>query len=286
MRDLLKLMRIKHYLKNGLIFLPLFFGGLMFKQDHLIRILIGFVSFSMMASAVYVFNDLMDIKEDRLHATKRLRPLASGAVKKPAALLLLCFLILGSLLSTVALNGWQGSAIWILMIYFGINILYSLGLKELAILDVVILVSGFLLRIYYGASITGIIVSDWLYLMIMSIAFYMALGKRRNEMNHEETNSRKVLSKYTSKFLDNNMHLFLIMTLGFYALWCIDPITMTAHPTFHMIWTMPLVSIIVLRYDLDIETHLSGDPVEIILKDKLLMGMAFLFIVLMGHLLY
>lgn len=286
MRDLLRLLRVKHYLKNGLIFLPMFFGGLIFREDHLLRILLGFVSFSLMASAVYVLNDLMDIEEDRQHATRRLRPLASGAVKKPAAILLLCFLLFASIALTILLDGWQGSAVWVLAVYFGINILYSLGFKEWAILDVVILVLGFLLRVYYGAAIIGIGVSDWLYLMIMSIAFYMGLGKRRNEMMHEETRSRKVLSKYTINFLDNNMHLFIIMTLGFYALWCIDPITQTAHPDFHMIWTMPLVSVIALRYDLDVETSMSGDPVELILKDKILMGMAFLFIALMGHILY
>lgn len=286
MKNLIKLMRIKHYLKNGLVFLPLFFSGKIFDDFLLVRSLIGFIAFSLMASAIYVLNDLKDIEEDRQHVTRKNRPLASGKVSKTTAFLFLLIMMAASLAISVSLTGLNGWALSVLLLYFGINVLYSYGFKDLAIMDILILVTGFLLRIIYGSLITGIGVSDWLYLMVMAIAFYMGLGKRKNEMAHQGTNSRKVLKHYTKNFLDNNMHLFITLAIGFYALWCIDPLTTLSHHNFHMIWTMPLICVIILRYDLDVETNMSGDPVEIILKDRLLIFLAVVFLVTMGLIIY
>ena len=106
--------------------------------------------------------------------------------------------------------------------YLAINILYSIKLKHIPILDIAILTSGFLLRLLYGAEITGIGISNWLYLTILSFSFYMALGKRRNELTKIGNETRRVLEYYNKSFLDNNMYTCMALGIVFYSLWCID----------------------------------------------------------------
>ena len=280
MKQYLKLMRVHHYLKNLLIFTPLLFSGLLFSLDLLFLTIMGFISFSLVASTIYIINDIQDVEADRLHPTKKIRPLASGVISiKKAKILASCLMIIVIILQIVFFKDSVSSFI-ILITYFVLNILYSNSLKNYPIIDISILVSGFVLRILYGSSITSIEISNWLYLTVLMMSFYLALGKRRNELQKHSATSRKVLQYYNREFLDKNMYMCLALTIGFYSLWTVDPITIARVSNDYLVWTVPLVIIICMKYSLNIEKESDGDPVEVILKDKILLALfvAFLFV--------
>lgn len=206
MKQYLKLIRVTHYIKNGLIFLPLIFSKKWLTIDNT-NVLYGFIAFSFISSIIYIVNDIKDIEADRAHPIKCNRPLASGKIKVKAAIILAVGLFVLALMFNYLAAGNHYSILGLLLLYFLINILYSLGLKNIPLIDILIIVTGFIIRVYYGALIINVNVSDWLYLTIMSVAFFMAFGKRRNEMIKINTQSRKVLEFYNKDFLDKNMYL-------------------------------------------------------------------------------
>lgn len=284
LKNILKLMRIKHYLKNGLIFLPLIFNSQLFEIKPLLMTFYGFISFCLISSAVYVINDIKDVEKDRMHKIKKNRPIASGAISIKEAILLFIVLTISSLCINIFIIKEFGS-ILLISLYLILNIMYSLGLKNIPIIDVVILVSGFVIRVIYGASITSIEISKWLYLTVMSGSFFMGFGKRRNEIIKQGNDSRAVLKYYTKDYLDKFMYACLVLTLMFYSLWSVDTST-TAKFGENMIYTIPLVMIIFMKYCLDIEGNSYGDPVDVITSDKILMCMVGILAISMYILIY
>lgn len=286
MRNYLKLMRIHHYLKNVLIFLPLVFSQNLFNINLLSKTIFGFFSFSILSSIVYVINDIQDVEKDRRHSTKCKRPIASGAVSiKEAYILAIVIAVVGISLNYFACGFNVGAWIFVIM-YLGFNLAYSMGLKNLPIIDITILVSGFLLRVLYGSAITSIEVSNWLYLTVIAMSFYLGLGKRRNELKTEGSKSRKVLKYYNHDFLDKNMYMCLGLTIVFYSLWCVDPTTIARYPKSNLVWTVPLVMIICMKYSLNVEGESDGDPVSVLLKDKILIGLTLLYIIIVLLIIY
>lgn len=284
LKNILKLMRIKHYLKNGLIFLPLIFNSQLFEIKPLLMTFYGFISFCLISSAVYVINDIKDVEKDRMHKIKKNRPIASGAISIKEAILLFIVLTISSLCINIFIIK-EFSSILLISLYLILNIMYSLGLKNIPIIDVVILVSGFVIRVIYGASITSIEISKWLYLTVMSGSFFMEFGKRRNEIIKQGNDSRAVLKYYTKDYLDKFMYACLVLTLMFYSLWSVDTST-TAKFGENMIYTIPLVMIIFMKYCLDIEGNSYGDPVDVITSDKILMCMVGILAISMYILIY
>lgn len=284
LKNILKLMRIKHYLKNGLIFLPLIFNSQLFEKKPLLMTFYGFVSFCLISSAVYVINDIKDVEKDRMHKIKKNRPIASGAISIKEAILLFIVLIIFSLSINIFIIK-KFSSILLISLYLILNIMYSLGLKNIPIIDVVILVSGFVIRVIYGANIMSIEISKWLYLTVMSGSFFMGFGKRRNEIIKQGNDSRAVLKYYTKDYLDKFMYACLVLTLMFYSLWSVDTST-TAKFGENMIYTIPLVMIIFMKYCLDIEGNSYGDPVDVITSDKILMCMVGILAISMYILIY
>lgn len=282
---ILKAMRVHHYLKNLLIFLPLLFSGNLFHGAMLLNTMVGFIAFSLAASAIYIVNDLRDVESDRLHELKSKRPIASGKVSLGTAKALTFILVTLSLLFSYLACGTKAFGWIILITYVFLNILYSLGLKNIPLLDIVILVSGFLLRVVYGSALTAVIISNWLYLTVISLSFYLALGKRRNEIKNHG-NIRKVSQYYNQNFLDRNMYVCLGLTIAFYALWCVDPVTMAMHSTNNMIWTVMPVLIICMKYSLQVEGDSQGDPVDVLLGDKTLIGLVISYALLMFIIIY
>lgn len=270
----IKLMRPKHYIKNLLIVLPLLFNGDFFDVKKLLLLFMGFISFSFVASSIYILNDIRDIEKDRLHPIKKNRPLASGNVSKKSAYIIFCILLI-LVCSIVLYCKLNIISIFLLLFYFCINILYSFGLKNIPLLDVVILVSGFFVRVLFGASILNISVSNWLYLTVISISFFFALGKRRNEIIKNGSKGRNVLKKYNKDFLDKNMYMFLSMSIIFYSLWVSDKYSSFKNGNL-LIWTVPVVIVIIMRYSMIIESDCDGDPVEVITKDKILILLSML----------
>lgn len=282
---ILKTMRVHHYLKNLLIFLPLLFSGNLFQAEMLLNTMVGFIAFSLAASTIYIINDLRDVESDRLHEIKSKRPIASGAVSIGSAKVLALILVIMSLFLNYLACGTRALAWVIILAYICLNLMYSLGLKNIPLLDISILVSGFLLRVIYGSAITSVIISNWLYLTVISLSFYLALGKRRNEIK-KHGNIRQVSQFYNQNFLDRNMYVCLGLTIAFYALWCVDPVTMAMHSTNNMIWTVMLVLIICMKYSLQVEGDSQGDPVDVFLGDKALIGLAISYALIMFIIIY
>lgn len=276
----LRLLRVRHYVKNILVLTPLIFSGQLLAGGALLRGLLGLLGFSALSSAVYIINDIRDVAQDRAHPRKCKRPIAAGEVSVPAARWCVG-VCLAAAVGITLLAGLRWWALVCMALYLALNIGYSYGLKNLPIVDIMILVSGFLLRLLYGSVITDITVSGWLYLTVMAMSFYLALGKRRNELmrlGNEQT--RQVLRYYSRSFLDKNMYMFLALVNVFYALWCMD------NENRAFIFTVPVVMLIGLKYSLAVEGDSDGDPVEVLLHDKVLIVLCSVYALLMVAILY
>ena len=285
MKPYIKLMRVHHYIKNLLVFAALACSGQLFHLEKLTAGLSGFVAFCMVSSVVYIINDIRDRDKDRLHPTKCHRPIAAGTVSvKSAWILAAVLLIVAALCNCVAFHI---PSTLLLVLYLVLNLGYSFGLKDIPIVDITILVAGFLIRILYGAVITEITVSNWLCLTVIALAFYFALGKRRNELKQMgEGDTRKVLKSYSVNFLDKNMVMCLTLANVFYALWSMDENTISLYANQYLIFTVPIVLLITMKYSLDIEGDSDGDPVEVLLHDKVLLVLCVLYLAAMFMILY
>lgn len=280
MKKWINLLRCKHYLKNILIMLPIVFSGEIFNKSKLFYLLFGFISFCLISSSIYIINDICDIEKDRKHPVKCKRPLASGKIKKNTAMVVSVVLVLvATFMNVCIIKNLYG--LTLLFVYFILNIAYSVKLKQKPIIDVAILVSGFVIRVLYGGLISNIEISEWLFLTIMSLSFYMGLGKRRNELEkHSTEDTRKVLQYYNYNFLDKNMYMCLSIAIVFYSLWA-----MTSESKY-MIYTVPLVLLICMKYSLNVENDSEGDPIDVIFHDKLLLLLGIIYSIIVLCILY
>ena len=266
----LQLFRVKHYVKNLIIFIPAFFSGNLFNLPKLVLLFPAFFAFCFMASAIYIFNDICDIKNDRNHPIRKNRPLTNGSIRKSYAVASMFFCILLSVLLSVYLG--NKPAFLLLFFYLVLNILYSKAFKKFPVIDIVVLASFYWIRLYYGGLVSHIEISQWLYLVVMSGSFYLALGKRRNELIVSEK-SRDVLKYYSVSFLTHNMYVCSTLTVVFYALWTIN----VKKP--EIIWTTPFLIILLMYYSFIIEGKSNGDPVEVIFNNRIIIIMALLYAV-------
>lgn len=282
--DYLKELRVHHYIKNLLVFVPLACSGNLFELQKVLMGSAGFTSFCMVASMVYIINDIRDVEKDRKHPIKCKRPIAAGKISIRSAWIMTLLLFFLAIFFELFVFSIFSSIL--LVLYLLLNMGYSFGLKNRPIIDVTILVSGFLIRILYGAVITDIEISNWLYLTIIAVAFYFALGKRRNELKLSKSNdTRKVLEFYSEGFLDKNMYMCLGLANTFYALWAMDKSGGSGNDRF-LIWTVPVLLLIFMRYSLNIEGNSDGDPVEVLLHDKELIVLCVAYSAIMGIVIY
>jgi len=262
-------MRPAQYIKNLFIFLPLFFALKVTNTELFFNAIIAFIAFSLTASAVYSLNDYMDIEEDRKHPKKRNRPLASGAISKPQALMLMAILFtLG--FATMALLSL--SAAGIMAAYVMMNIAYSLSLKHIAILDVTIIAIGFVLRLFIGSAVTDIPLSMWIVVMTFLLALFMALAKRRDDvLIYLETGKkmRKVIDGYNLQFLDTAMSIMAAVVIVAYTIYTTsNEVTERVHSNY-LYLTSLFVILGIMRYLQITFVHLdSGSPTKIVLKDR------------------
>lgn len=287
MKKYIKLIRPHHYIKNLLIFFPLIFSGRILEEGLALKTLLGFVSFCLAASVVYIINDIKDVEIDRLNSAKKHRPIASGEVSVKNAVILAVFIFIASVVINILMPGTVFS--WLIFaLYYIINAAYSLfGLKHVALLDVSLLTAGFFLRVMYGSAVSDISISSWLYLTVIAVSFYFSLGKRRNEaLNQNADSARKVLKSYSKGFLDKSMYMCLSLAVVFYSLWCVDSQTVARHANAGAVWTVPLILILSMRYSMDIEGCSDGDPVEVIIHDKVLVALGIVYAVLMAYIVY
>lgn len=268
LKALIKAMRPRQWTKNGFVFFALIFDKQLFSLGPFLRTLEGFFLFCLISSAVYLLNDISDIEADRKHPEKKHRPLASGKLpigmaQGAAFILALTSLSLGYLLEPVFAG--------ILALYFVINLLYSRWLKHVPILDVLIISSGFVLRVAGGvALITVERFSPWLYMLTILFSLYIGLGKRRAEMNllaHGASAHRKVLDGYTIPLLDQYITIVSGMTIVAYSLYTFSAPNLPENHS--MMLTIPFVVYGIFRYLQLIQTgHAAGAPDEVALKDR------------------
>jgi 4-hydroxybenzoate polyprenyltransferase len=269
---LLKTMRPKQWVKNGVIFAALVFDHHLLQADPLLRTLAGFALLCALSSTVYIINDLADIEKDRQHPKKRLRPLASGALKKEVAIGAVILLLLVTLPLTYVLDpGFAAVAI----VYLAQNLLYSFQLKHYVIIDVLLVALGYLLRVTAGALIIHVAISPWLYICMTLLALFMGFGKRRGELvllsrsgqPVSNSSSRKVLQEYSLPFLDELINVVTSATLMAYSLYTFSADNLPKNHA--MMLTIPFVLYGIFRYLYLI--HIKGEggaPDELVLTDR------------------
>lgn len=268
--SLVKLMRPGQWIKNGFVLMPLVFSGRLFFPYESIKTFGVFICFCLAASATYIINDYMDMDQDRIHPLKRNRPLASGAVSPMIALTFAGSLILLTLL-TSAFFHLPVFTIGVLVSYVILHCLYSWKLKNLVIIDVLVISTGFLLRVLAGSSALSVGVSSWLVLCTFSVAIFLALGKRRHEvmfLNGEAVSHRPVLESYSVGFLDQLLQVVTTSTFIFYCLYSVKASPGTDIQSEKMMLTIPFVTYGIFRYlYLIYHKENGGSPTALLLTD-------------------
>ena len=274
MKHLIALMRPAQWLKNVFIMLPLFFSRNIMSADGLINPAYTFVAFSLAASSIYCFNDIMDVEADKLHPKKSKRPIASGKITLPQAYAAMFVLIVAAILSLFALP--NGSArtgtIAIVVIYYVMNIAYCLGLKHIAIIDTFIISTGFVIRVLAGGISTGTWVSQWIILMTFLLALFLAFAKRRDDVvifNNCGKKMRRNITRYNLEFLNNAISIIAAMTMICYIMWTMSQAVIERLGTEQLYITSIFVLLGMMRYMLlTIVDAKSGSPTNILQRDK------------------
>ncbi|MDB9313762.1 UbiA prenyltransferase family protein [Spirulina sp. CS-785/01] len=285
-RHLLKLIRVHHWIKNGFIFVPAFFAGRLFNWETIASLVLGFFAFSLMASCIYVINDYLDIPQDKLHPEKRKRPLASGAVTKSEANLLIIGLFAIAFLISIFLSF---HALAIILAYFVMNLLYSIRLKHIAILDICIIAFGFLLRIALGGVVGQVFISHWLIMLTFLLSLLLGLAKRRDEylIFRKGNNTRKSIEGYNLEFIDLSMMLTSSVTLVTYIMYTVsdEVVNRIGHPNLYV--TAVFVVVGIMRYlQQTLVFTKSGSPTKILLQDAFLQSVIAAWLLTFGILIY
>ena len=283
----IKLLRLHQAIKNLFIFMPLFFAGLIMDMQLLHFALLAFVSFTCVASAVYIFNDFRDIKEDKLHPKKKHRPLASGEVSIKIALIIMTVLLL---IGLGLMYFTSLPALQILMAYVLMNIAYSLALKKMAIIDVCIIATGFVLRLFIGSVVTNVPLSMWIVVMTFLLALFIALAKRRDDvLIYEETGKqmREAIKGYNLKFLDASLVIIAAVTIVAYLLYTVSPEITQRLGTHYLYISTIFVIMGLLRYlQITFVEKNSGSPIQLVFSDGFLQSVIVMWLVYFSWVLY
>ena len=271
-KSILRLMRIHQYVKNAFIFLPLFFAGQITNIVLFSNALVGFIGFSIAASAVYTLNDFLDIEDDRKHPSKKDRPLASGLISKKESIVLIgLFSSIG--LTIMATQSIQ--ALVILLSYIILNIGYSFYLKHIPIIDVAIISIGFVLRLFIGAIVTVTPLSKWIVIMTFLLALFLALAKRRDDVIHFMNTGkkmRKVIDGYNLQLIDGAMMIMASVVIVSYLLYTTSIEVINRINSEYLYLTSFFVILGVLRYmQISFVENNSGSPTKILYKDKFML---------------
>ena len=271
MKHFFTLLRPKQYIKNIFIFLPLFFVGQVTDIELFVKASLAFVAFSLSASAVYIFNDYEDIKDDRKHPKKKYRPLAAGIISKKTALLsmIILFIIGFTLMAVISLK-----ALVILSIYVILNILYSLKLKRIAILDVTIIAIGFVSRLFVGSFAYEIQLTIWIVIMTFLLALFLALAKRRDDVQifiKSGNKMRKSMDGYNLQLIDGTMMVMSAVVIVTYLLYTTSQEIIEKFQNENLYLTTLFVIFGLMRYlQITLVEKNSGSPTETIFKDKIM----------------
>ena len=273
-------MRPKQWTKNLLLFAALIFSQNLFQTAMLGDVIIAFLIFCFLSGSVYTLNDLIDLNQDRQHPKKSQRPLASGNLKSPVAIISGVILVSLSLTSAFWLST---NFAWIALGYFILQIAYSTLLKHVVILDVLAVSTGFVLRAIAGAEVINVPISSWLLICTILLALFLALGKRRHEILLLEENAvhhRKILYEYSPGLLDQMISVATASTVVVYALYTMSAETIKKFHTDNLKYTIPFVLYGIFRYLYLIhQKSEGGSPEKILLNDKPLLINIILYLI-------
>lgn len=276
-RAVVQLLRPFQWVKNGFIFLPIFFDRHFFQVEYWWPALTAFLAFSFAASAVYCFNDIRDATFDRRHPVKKNRPIASGRVTSTAGYVLSAACLAASGVSLLFLpHAAVGKTSGVLLGYLGLNLAYCLWLKHHAIVDVFIIATGFVLRLFAGALAANVPLSHWIVLMTFLLALFLAFAKRRDDVaayEHSGITTRKNLNRYNLAFMNQSLSVIGAVTLVAYILYCVSPDVMARIGSEHLYLTSVFVLAGIIRYlQLAIVDLCSGSPTKVLLHDRFIQG--------------
>lgn len=303
---LFKLLRPRQWIKNFALFAGITFGGQLFEPEAFIRVTIAFIAFCFLSSATYILNDVLDTKKDRLHPFKRNRPLASGKVSKPEAVIIFVVLLVSSLTLSYQL---EGLFIVIAIVYLALQVSYSILFKSVVIFDVFFIASGYILRVLAGGEVVNYHISVWLLLTTVSLSLFLAVGKRRSELTLLKNvkasriqEIRQSLSHYSENLLDAYTTIFATTAVMFYTMF-----TFLEHPRgirinlelllpeflpyylqrkWLMITILPVIYGI-MRYMQDIYEKSEGEsPDRVLLADKALLFSVVSWVLLVIFIIY
>jgi 4-hydroxybenzoate polyprenyltransferase len=277
-KNILKLLRPRHWIKNLFIFAPPFFADRLFSIINIRLCLLTFIGFSLAASSIYILNDIRDYKNDIFHPEKKKRPIAAGIVNRTTAL------IISGVLAVIAIiiASMAGRLfLYFVILYMLIQIAYSLFIKEMAIGDIFSIASGFVIRVLAGTVAFDITPSKWLMLTMFMISTVLAVGKRFQEITLLNDNAhlhRKTSLKYSKELLNEYLMISSGASLIAYSMYTIEQLNM-------MVYTVPVVMFGLFRYLMVSKLGL-GDPTEALTKDKVLAVTVIIWLVLVGIIIY
>jgi len=261
-------LRPRQWVKNVFLFVGLVFSQNLFQIDLFIKVCEGFLVFCLAASSIYVFNDIHDRESDRRHPEKYRRPLAQGSLLVSEAYMVSMVLAAVALMLAFMMDR---TFLLILLAYFVLNLAYSLKIKQVVILDIMFIASGFVLRILAGTTLAGVNPSDWLVICTITLSLFLGFSKRRNElvlMGENAGTQRKVLKEYSIHFLDQMISMVTACTVMSYILYTVSPETVGRFETKNLMFSIPFALFGVFRYLYLIYLKKKmGDPIDLILKD-------------------
>ncbi len=267
-RDYLRLLRVHQWTKNLFIFLPAFFGQALTEASFL-KLSFGFLSFCVLASSVYILNDIVDAPSDRLHGEKKNRPIASGKIKPVTAGVFGIVLAAVAMLSAYSIDQ---QFLYASIVYLLMNIAYSLLLKKFALIDITIISIGFLIRLYCGGVISDVPISSWMFIMAFLLAMLLALGKRRDDLlilKNEGTEVRSSIRGYSLEFVNIISVMLSAIIIVAYIMYTLSEDVIQRVGNEHVYVTSIFVFLGVLRYlQLALVYENTGSPTLILLKDN------------------
>jgi 4-hydroxybenzoate polyprenyltransferase len=268
LKNILISMRPHHWVKNIFIFAGLIFSGNLLQSEMLIRAWVGFFLFSFMSSSIYLFNDIIDMQNDKCHSKKSKRPIAAGKLN------VLYGYLASVILATIAVLGsffWDRGFLIILALYGVLNLVYTLKIKQIVILDVMMIAIGFVLRIVAGTTLVGVRPSEWLIFCTMTVSLFLGFSKRRQELvfsDSNRNNQQKILLDYSISFIDQMIAVVTASTIISYGLYTVSAETIARFGTRKLIFTFPFVLYGIFRYLYLIYHKSTGDnPTDIVLRD-------------------
>ena len=278
----LAILRPKQWTKNLLVFAALIFSIKIVTGDMFLRCIAGFILFCLVSGCVYVLNDYIDRESDRKHPEKCDRPIASGQLRPERALAFGCVLLVCSLIAAYSLDHWFSL---LLLGYFIINVAYSLKLKHIVIVDIMVIAVGFVLRAIGGGLVIEVTFTPWFLICTMLLALFLAISKRRHELyllNEHKGEYRRVLEHYSPELLNQLNSIVTTAAIMSYSLF-----TFTSGRTIHLMWTIPLVMYGIFRYLYLIHMKgKGGKPEEVLLEDRHVLVTVMLFAIMVVVILY